>query len=218
MQKLKISYEFINPKLCELALTHKSVARAENNERLEFLGDAVLDLAVTDFIYENYPELPEGTLAKIRAEIVCSASLAEVAEKLKIGSAIDLGKGEVIKPSILTDTMEAVIAAVYLDGGFEVVKTLILNWFSARIEQAVLSPGMEDYKSRLQELSAKLFNEAPSYEFVDEGPAHDKFFYARVEIIGKEWGKGEGHTKKEATQIAAKKAFAALEKESTNER
>lgn len=210
MHKLKISYEFSDSKLCELALTHKSVVGIENNERLEFLGDAVLDLVVTDFIYINYPDMPEGELAKIRADIVCSSTLAEVAEELEIGSAIELGRGEIIQPSILTNTMEALIAAVYLDGGFEVAKNQVLSWFSSRIEEAAASPGMTDYKSRLQEISAKLFNEAPNYELVDEGPAHKKSFYAKVEISGKQWGEGKGQTKKEATQFAAKEAVKAL--------
>ena len=213
MDELKINYKFSDPKLFKLALTHKSFSNSENNERLEFLGDAILDLVVTDFIYSSYPDLPEGELAKLRADIVCSPSLVKVADKMGLATVIDLGKGENPKSSILANALEALIAAIYLDGGYEIINDLILEWFDEQIYEAAESPGMGNYKSRLQELSAKLFDEAPEYKIVSDGPDHDKFFYARVEIVGKEWGKGIGHTKKEATQIAAKEAFSVLVKQ-----
>lgn len=215
--KLNINYKFKNPELYDLAMTHKSSSKLENNERMEFLGDAVLDLVITDFIYKNYPDLPEGDLAKLRADIVCAASLVQIAEELDLAPALELGKGEVPQPSILTDAVEALIAAIYLDSGYEVTQSLILNWFEEQIEEAASNPGTSDYKSRLQELAAKIFDEAPIYELESAGPDHEKSFYASVMISDKKWGRGEGHTKKEATQIAAKEAFQALEKDSSNE-
>ncbi len=211
MSNLNLNYKFVDKKLYKLALTHKSHSSFENNERLEFLGDAVLDMVVTDFIYKNYPDLSEGELAKLRADTVCSASLTKVATMLGVESELCLGKGEDAKPSILANTMEAIIAAIYLDGGYEVVKGMIIDWFNSQIDEAAKNPGMSDYKSRLQELSVKVLGGAPIYEVASNGPDHSKWFMATVEIDKKQWGKGEGHTKKEATQLAAMEAFNALE-------
>ncbi len=211
----KISYKFNNPELYEQALTHKSFSLENNNERMEFLGDAVLDLVVTEYIFINYRELQEGELAKMRADVVCSSSLAEVADFLDLSSHLLLGKGEKsnfseIRPSILGNATEALIAAIYLDGGLSAVKPLILDWFGETIKQASKSPGMSDYKSRLQELVAKKFESPPQYEITSKGPDHNKFYYARVKIEEQDFGEGEGYTKKEATQRAAQKAYEAL--------
>jgi ribonuclease-3 len=139
---------------------------AESNERLEFLGDAVLGLVVTDHLFRTYRDLPEGELAKVRASVVNSAALAEVAVDLDIGAALLLGKGEDQsggreKPSILADAMEAVIGAVYLDGGWEAAAELVMGLLGERIEEAAAGPGGQDYKTRLQELSAHRFEHLP---------------------------------------------------------
>ena len=187
----------------------------ESNERLEFLGDAVLGLVVTDHIFLTYPGLPEGELAKVRASVVNSAALAEVAAELDVGRALLLGKGEDSsggreKPSILADAMEALIGAVYLDGGWDAAARLVMGLLGERIEEAAAGPGGQDYKTRLQELAARRFDQLPRYEVHDEGPDHAKRFYARVLLAGRGRGVGEGRSKKQAEQAAAREAWAAL--------
>jgi ribonuclease-3 len=186
-----------------------------SNERLEFLGDAVLGLIVTDFLFRTYPDLPEGELAKVRASVVNSAALAEVAASLDIGAALLLGKGEDQsggreKPSILADAMEAVIGAVYLDGGWQAADELVMGLLGNRIEEAAAGPGGQDYKTRLQELSAHEFEHLPRYEVHDEGPDHAKRFFASVYLGGDVQGRGEGRSKKQAEQAAARVAWLAL--------
>src|SRR5438552_2932018 len=185
-----------------------------SNERLEFLGDAVLGLVVTDHLFRTY-ELPEGELAKVRASVVNSAALAEVAEELDIGSALLLGKGEDAsggreKPSILADAMEAVIGAVYMDGGWEAASGLVLDLLAERIAEAATGPGGQDYKTRLQELAAQRLDTLPHYEVREDGPDHAKRFYATVYINDEECGSGEGRSKKQAEQAAAAKAWRSL--------
>jgi ribonuclease-3 len=187
----------------------------ESNERLEFLGDAVLGLVVTDHIFLTYPGLPEGELAKVRASLVNSAALAEVAAALDVGRALLLGKGEDAsggreKPSILADAMEALIGAVYLDGGWDAAARLVMGLLGERIEEAAAGPGGQDYKTRLQELAARRFDQLPRYEVHDDGPDHAKRFYARVLLGGRGWGVGTGRSKKQAEQAAAREAWAAL--------
>ncbi|HXW82658.1 MAG TPA: ribonuclease III, partial [Acidimicrobiales bacterium] len=171
------------------ALAHRSWCAEhpgrEPNERLEFLGDAVLGLIVTDYLYRSYPDLPEGELAKARAAVVNSASLASTARELRVGDALLLGKGEDssggrLKPSILADAMEAVIGAVYLDAGYAETEQMVLRLLSERLRGAASGPGEEDYKTRLQELCAQTYDELPVYRVTDSGPDHAKVFAAQV--------------------------------------
>ena len=186
-----------------------------SNERLEFLGDAVLGLVVTDHIFRTYPHLPEGELAKVRATVVSAAALAEVAAELHLGEAVLLGKGEAQsggreKPSILADALEAVIGATYLDGGWSAAADLVLGLLGTRIAEAALGPGGQDYKTRLQELAARRFDALPAYEVVDSGPDHAKRFVAHVLVGGRRSGRGEGRSKKQAEQAAARDAWQEL--------
>jgi len=188
---------------------------AAPNERLEFLGDAVLGLVVTDHIFEIYPELPEGQLAKVRASVVNSAALAEVAAALGVGDALLLGKGEAAsggsaKPSILADALEALIGATYLDGGWAAARDLVLRLLGDRILEAAAGPGGEDHKTRLQELVSSRFGRLPAYSVVDDGPDHAKRFVATVALDGRRWEGHEGRSKKQAEQAAAREAWSAL--------
>ena len=205
--------------MLQQALTHRSwcaeVLGEESNERLEFLGDAVLQMVVTDHIYRSYPGLPEGELAKVRASVVNAASLAQVAGSLRLGQALRLGKGEDAsggrqKPSILADALEAVIGGIYLDQGMEAASELVMRLLGPAISEAAAGPGGRDYKTRLQELAAQRFAEVPSYAVTAEGPDHAKRFFARVRIGGREWGEGDGRSKKQAEQEAAKAAWTVL--------
>lgn len=204
------------------ALAHRSwcaeTEGARSNERLEFLGDAVLGHIVTDYLFRTYPDLPEGELAKVRASLVNSESLAEVAMELDLGSALLLGKGEAAsggreKPSILADALEAVIGAVYLDGGLDVATALVMAIFGERIEEAAAGPGGQDYKTRLQELAARKFDQLPRYAVHDEGPDHAKEFFARVSVGGEVLGSGRGRSKKQAEQAAARSAWQRLHRD-----
>jgi ribonuclease-3 len=189
---------------------------SKSNERLEFLGDAVLGLVVTDHLFRTYSDLPEGELAKVRASVVNSAALAEVAAELDIGAALLLGKGEDQsggreKPSILADAMEALIGAVYMDAGWGAAEGLVMRLLGDRIAEAAIGPGGQDYKTRLQELSAHRFEHLPRYEVHDEGPDHAKRFYATVSVGGAVHGRGEGRSKKQAEQEAARVAWQSLQ-------
>jgi ribonuclease III len=201
------------------ALAHRSFCAEnptfESNERLEFLGDAVLGLVVTDYIYRAFPHLPEGELAKVRASVVNAGVLAELATEIELGSFVLLGKGEGLsggreKPSILADAMEAVLAATYLDGGWDAAYKLVMSLLGERIAAAAEGPGGQDYKTRLQELAARRFDQMPRYEVRDEGPDHAKRFFANVMLQGTARGKGEGRSKKQAEQAAARMAWADL--------
>jgi ribonuclease-3 len=201
------------------SLAHRSWC-AENpgtgsNERLEFLGDAVLGLVVTDYLYRTYPDMPEGELAKVRASVVNSAALADLAAELDIGDALLLGKGEDQsggrqKPSILADAMEALIGAVYLDQGWTASERMIMRLLGDRIVSAAAGPGGQDYKTRLQELSARCFEQLPVYLVSDDGPDHAKEFHAVVHVQGRAQGAGRGRSKKQAEQAAARAAWEAL--------
>ena len=215
-----MGWTFADSELLERSVAHRSwcaeTAGAKSNERLEFLGDAVLGLVVTDFLFRTYDTLPEGELAKVRASVVNSAALAEVAADLDIGAALLLGRGEDQsggreKPSILADAMEAVIGAVYLDGGWAAAEELIMGLLGERIEEAAAGPGGQDYKTRLQELAARRFDQLPRYEVVDDGPDHAKRFYASVLVAGERKGSGEGRSKKQAEQAAARVAWEQLQ-------
>jgi len=196
----------------------EQLAPESSNERLEFLGDAVLGLVVTDHIFRTYPDLPEGELAKVRATVVSAAALAEVTLDLELGDSIMLGKGEDAsggreKPSILADAMEAVLAAVYLDGGLEPATRLVLSLLERRIREQAIGPGGGDYKTRLQELAARRCDQLPRYQVRHEGPDHSKRFFAAVFLRDEEYGAGEGRSKKAAEQAAARIAWERLQDE-----
>ncbi len=175
----RLGWQVNDQDLFAQALAHRSWCaehpRHEPNERLEFLGDAVLGQIVTDYLYRSYPDLPEGELAKARAAVVNSASLAGTARELRVGNALLLGKGEDssggrLKPSILADAMEALIGAIYLDVGYGAADTIVLRLLEERLREAAKGPGDDDYKTRLQELCAQSFDELPFYRVTDSGP------------------------------------------------
>jgi ribonuclease-3 len=220
--QLALGWTFADHELLDRALTHRSYCAEhgveESNERLEFLGDSVLGLVVTRFAYEEYPQLPEGELAKLRAAVVSADALSEVAQELDLGAALRLGKGEAAsggrsKPSILADAMEAVIAAVYLDGGLVPATRLVLALLEGRIREQAAGPGGQDYKTRLQELAARWCDGLPRYQVRHEGPDHSKRFFAAVHLRSEEYGTGEGRSKKAAEQAAARVAWERLQAE-----
>jgi ribonuclease-3 len=204
------------------SLAHRSWC-AENelfpsNERLEFLGDSVLGLIVTHYVFEHFPELPEGQLSEVRAGVVNARVLAEVAQEIGLGSHLLLGKGEDgaggrAKQSILADAFEAVVAAVYLDSDLATTRDLVLRCLESRIAEAVAGPGGRDYKTRLQELAAARGIGRPRYVVRDEGPDHAKHFFASVFFGSECYGDGEGGSKKQAEQGAAWVAWSRLHEE-----
>lgn len=211
-----IGFVFSDPAVLERALAHRSYcaehADVLSNERLEFLGDSVLGLAVTEYVFRTNPQLPEGELAKVRASVVNAETLAEVAGEIELGAALLLGRGEDAsggrdKPSILADGLEALIAAVYLDGGYECAAALVLQLLRTRIDEGATGPGGHDYKTRLQELVAQRFDQLPRYRVRHEGPDHSKRFFATVRVAGEIQGTGEGRSKKQAEQVAARAAW-----------
>jgi ribonuclease-3 len=190
----------------------------ESNERLEFLGDSVLGLVVTHYVFEHFPSLPEGQLSEVRAGVVNARVLAEVAHELGLGDYLLLGKGEDAaggraKQSILADAFEAVVAAVYLDSGFGTARDLVLRCLEDRIAEAAAGPGGRDYKTRLQELTAARALGRPRYLVRDEGPDHAKHFFATVLVSDQSYGEGEGRSKKQAEQAAAWVAWSRLREE-----
>lgn len=216
---VRLGHVFRDAGLLRLALTHRSWCAEhpgdESNERLEFLGDSVLGLAVTDHLFDAYPGVPEGQLAKVRAAVVSAPTLGSVAHELDLGSDLRLGRGEELsggrlKQSILADATEAVIGAVYLDGGWDVARALVVRLLGERITLAAEGPGGEDFKTRLQELAAHRFDAAPVYELAEEGPDHGKRFFATVRVAGEDLGRGAGTSKKQAEQEAARAAWHAL--------
>jgi ribonuclease-3 len=217
--RARLGRPFVDPALLARAMAHRSWCAEStgelSNERMEFLGDAVLGLVVTDYLYRNYPDLPEGQLAQVRASVVNAEVLAEVAEEIDIGADLRLGKGEDAsggreKPSILSDAMEAVIGAVYIDGGWEAAAELVMRLLGTRITEGAAGPGGHDYKTRLQELSARTYDELPRYHHVSEGPDHAKRFSATVSVNGDALGRGDGRSKKQAEQAAARMAWERL--------
>jgi ribonuclease-3 len=211
-----LGWSFRDEELLRQAMSHRSWcaehAEDPSNERLEFLGDAVLGIVVTDHIFRTYPDHQEGVLAKVRASVVNADVLADVAAGIGIGRCLRLGKGEDTsggreKPSILADAMEAVIAAVYLDGGIDAAWGVVMRLFADRIVEAAEGPGGDDYKTRLQELAARRYERLPRYQVRDEGPDHAKRFYATVVLGGEPYGHGEGGSKKQAEQAAARAAW-----------
>ena len=217
----RLSYSFRNRALLETALTHSSYANENRasgivcNERLEFLGDSVLGVTVADFLYRHFPDMPEGRMTRLRAELVCEQSLHRVALELHLGDYLRLGKGEEHnggrkRASILSDAVEAVIAAMYLDAGMETAAGFIHRCLLDDV-RAIETPTFTDYKTSLQELVQRHSGQVLSYELVgEEGPDHAKTFRVQVCLNGDPIGRGIGRTKKEAEQTAAANALEAL--------
>jgi len=207
-----LGLEFADRALLEQALAHRSWCSengsVESNERLEFLGDSVVGLAVAHHAFEHFPHLTEGKLSEIRAGVVNARVLAEVAAEIGIGACLFLGKGEDsaggrTKQSILADAFEAVIAAVYLEHGFDPAAAVVVRVLDDRIAAAATGPGGFDAKTRLQEVAAARGLGRPRYHVVDDGPDHAKHFTATVTLDDQPMGEGEGRTKKQAEQVAA---------------
>jgi ribonuclease-3 len=217
-----LGYHFKDRALLERALRHASWCneqqgeRGEDNERLEFLGDAVLDLVVGHRLMTRYPQLREGELSVTRAQVVSETGLSDVAGQLGIGQWLMLGKGEEksggrTKPSILADAFEAIVASVYLDSGFEAADAMVHRLLAQRIE-TVEFKGFYDFKTRLQETAQARMKATPTYQVVQElGPDHDKRFVVAVQINNDEWARAVGKSKKEAEQMAAAEAHFRLE-------
>ncbi|MGO4258833.1 ribonuclease III [Marmoricola sp. RAF53] len=214
----------LGPELLELALTHRSYAYENGglptNERLEFLGDSVLGVVITETLYVTHPDLSEGRLAKLRAAVVNARALAEVARTIGLGPYIRLGKGEEStgghdKASILADTVEAVIGATYLSSGFESAGRLVHLLFDPLLDAAAALGAGLDWKTSLQEFCAEHDLGVPSYVIEDEGPDHMKTFTAQVRVADRMHGHGVGRSKKEAEQQAAESAYQTLLEELT---
>ncbi len=216
----QIKYTFKNKNLLKRALTHRSSVKDKklSNERLEFLGDAVLELVVTEFLINNYPAIDEGKLSKIRAASVNTQALSKIARKLNLSKYIIVGKSEkkegiVNNDSILEDTFEAIVGAIYLDRGLEKARKFIELHLVDTIKTIAEKGIIFDYKTHLQELTQKMFGCLPTYEIVkEEGQEHNKTFYCDVFVDNVKYGSGTGKSKKEAEKNAAKEAVEKLEK------
>lgn len=213
----KIGYHFENTRHINIALTHSSYAnevrgRLESNERLEFLGDAILSLVVSQHIFISYPDYPEGELTKVRAWLVCEKSLCEFSKKIDMGNFLKLSHGEKNsggsnRPSILADAFEAVVAAIYLDGGLDKAREFILRFIVESIENPRVG-GFKDYKTMLQEIVQQNKSESLRYVLVSEtGPDHDRHFVVEVHLNSNIIATGSGKSKKDAEQQAAKAAL-----------
>jgi len=215
-------YRFRDPALLDEALTHKSYVNerkgpdSKHNERLEFLGDAVLSLIVSEHLAVQYPQLSEGALSKLKAKLVSELALAGAAKRLDLGARLRLGRGEELskgrqKTSLLADALEAVIAAVYLDGGIEAGRAFTLNALDEefmQVESMPMKPGGDDYKTRFQEWCQQRYDVLPRYHTVREiGPDHQKQFEVEVLVGNQVLGVGRGLSKKEAEQLAARRAL-----------
>lgn len=215
----RLGYQFKSATLLERALTHKSYANelktaTEHNEKLEFLGDAVLDLVVGELLFENFPLDTEGGLSKKRASIVNEEVLSELAIEMGLNQVLLLGKGETLtggatKPRLVASAFEAVVGALYLDGGFAVTREFLCREFSPLIVKVCGQEDFEkDYKTRLQELVQKMSKETPKYEVLaEDGPPHDREFLVCVKVKDDVWAQGRGRSKKHAEQAAAKTAL-----------
>lgn len=219
-----IGYQFSDESLLKIALTHSSYSnenkqkKIKYNERLEFLGDSVLSLIVSKYLFENYPKLPEGDLTKARATVVCEHSLWECALSIELGKFLILGKGEEMtggrtRMSVLADAFEALIAAIYLDGGLDRVREWTLGQLYDTIVSAVNGKMFKDYKTTLQEYVQAKGQSKIEYEVTGEsGPDHKKMFMVYVYVDGQVFGMGEGNSKKKAEQIAAQNALSKFKK------
>jgi ribonuclease-3 len=213
----RIAHRFTNPELLELALTHKSYANENrvpaHNERLEFLGDAVLGFVISEHLMNTCPESTEGDLSRLRASIVSEPALAAIARQIGLGSFLFLGRGEDQtggrdKDSLLANCLEALIAAIYLDAGFDAVEAFVLRFFGEIIRRSCAARGTQDYKTELQELCQERIKQLPEYRVVSEtGPDHQKQFEVELSLKGEVYGRGIGKSKKEAEQKAAKEAL-----------
>ena len=215
----ELGYSFSDSKLLTRCLTHVSHGKGkqnDHNETLEFLGDAVLDLAVSDLLMRGFPEKSEGDLSKMRASLVNATVLAEKAAELGLGDLLRMGKGEERsggrkKKSILAGAFEALLGGIYWEGGYEATRRVVERYFGSDIKERNL--GQQDYKTRLQEISQILFHAPPDYRLVAEtGPDHEKRFVTEIFINGKVMGRGEGRSKKQAEQEAARKALEELQR------
>lgn len=209
---MEFGYTFKNEDLLSTALSHSSYAnehKKESNERLEFLGDSVLSIIVSEYLFSRFPEVDEGELTKMRASLVCEKSLAGFAEEIGLPNMLLLGKGELAmggnkRPSIISDAFEAVLAAIYLDGGMENAKKFVLRF----MPKTQIGGSFKDYKTALQEVIQKNPEEQLSYVLTGEsGPEHDKQFTVEVHLNSNVIGVGVGHSKKNAEQMAAKEAL-----------
>jgi len=225
-QKLEesLGYSFSNRNLLAEAMTHRSYTnecpgQMPDNERLEFLGDAVLDLIISQYLMSKLPKSPEGELTRIRAEVVALPSLERLARSLDLGKALLLGRGEERsggrnKASLLADALEALFGAIFTDGGFDRARSVILPLFVPSLHQAAADEG-QDYKSRLQEVLQAAQRGLPVYQLAETtGPAHECTYLVEIIIDGRLYGTGKGRTKKGAEQAAAKAALASLDKPS----
>jgi ribonuclease III len=225
------SYQFKNPALLVEALTHKSHVNERksqdrrHNERLEFLGDAVLSLIISDHLATSFPRLSEGALSKLKAKLVSEQSLAAAAKRLRLGARLQIGRGEEVskgreKSSLLADALEALIAAIYVDGGLEASRQFTLDVLREELQEAECqqaTPGDDDYKTRFQEWCQRHYDVLPRYVTVREtGPDHQKVFEVEVQVGGKTQGAGQGHSKKEAEQLAAQQALKQLDPDATS--
>lgn len=217
----KLQYSFRDISLLDTALTHTSYVKGDgrasaHNERLEFLGDAVLELCTSEYLYTRFPDNDEGAMTRLRAQAVCEAALFEVAKEYGLGAMLLLGRGEDHsggreKPSILSDAVEAVIGALYIDGGMEIAKGFIMRFVCKSVEDALAGRLIKDHKTMLQEYVQKRHMGQIVYELCGStGPDHNKTFSMRVMIAGEAAGEGEGRTKQEAGQQAARAALIAF--------
>ena len=221
----KLCYTFKKPEVIIQAFRHSSYVNEQtdpdlrDNERLEFLGDAVLDLAISHVLMELFQDSKEGDLSKYRATVVNENGLYQVAQSLALGDYLTLGKGEEVtggrkRPSILADTMEAVLGALYLDAGFDKTKEIIRRLFLPLLEEIETEKAVNDFKSQIQEYTQEVYKTRPEYVLVGEsGPPHDKTFRVALHLQGKTMAEDDGKSKKEAEQKAAKKAFECLKRE-----
>ena len=213
-----LGHRFERPEQLAVALTHRSFGEGENNEKLEFLGDAVLALAMSDLLMARFPEAREGDLSKMRASLVNAEVLARKTRELDLGRWLRLGKGEEKnggreKPSILAAVYEALLGAIYLDAGYERARSVVEAHFAADVLEHP-TVGLRDYKTELQELTQRLFRETPAYTLVEEsGPDHEKRFVLEIAVAGRTCGRGVGRSKKTAEQAAAMEALEALARE-----
>lgn len=213
-----LGYRFVRPNHLAAALRHRSATGNGDNETLEFLGDAVLALAVSDLLMRRYPDAREGALSKMRASLVRASTLADKARMLHLGDWLHLGKGEEKtggrdKESILAAVYEAILGAVYLDGGYEPARSAVECHFTEDVA-ATIDPGATDFKTRLQERTQRSLRLSPVYTVVDaEGPDHARRFVTEITIGGRSFGRGAGTTKKSAEQAAAMVALARLDAE-----
>lgn len=219
MKEDELIYQFQDASLMTTAMTHSSYANEhrdlhlQNNERLEFLGDSILGLVSADYVFHRYPHVPEGQLTKVRAAVVCEKTLYEVAKELGLDRHLLLGHGEEMgggreRPSILADSVEAMIGAIYLDGGLEAARTFIMTFLPDKVDLAETGHAFRDYKTALQEIVQKNRQETLAYRLSDEsGPDHDKRFTVQVLLNSNIFAEGVGRSKKDAEQMAARAAL-----------